>query len=218
VGLTFFGDVTGKTSVLTTVSALQQIYDQNKNLDSVLYQISGGPTWNPSELISAQILVGFQYLQYTLAQVNQPPPFLSQYTRSKDSFQNFFFMGNLNWRPTSLLTITLQPYRTIQQTVVLGNLFFTVTGVNLGASHTLTDDTTLTLNLGLEEDQFESASGSTTGGDRTDHLKNVAVGVKYRAVKWVGLGFQYIFEDRSSTQDQFEYQANTFMVSAQTLF
>ena len=217
VGLTFFGDVTGKTSVLTTVSAFQQIYDQNKNLDNVMYQVSGGPTWRPSELISGQILVGYQYLQYTLAQVNQPPP-LSQFTRSKDSFQNFFFMGILDWAPTSLLTIRMQPYRTIQQTVVFGNLFYTVTGVNLGASHTLTDNTTLTLNLGLEQDQFESASGSTSGGDRTDFLKNVAVGVKYRAVKWVGLGFQYIFEDRSSNQNQFDYHANTFMVSAQTLF
>jgi hypothetical protein len=218
VGLTFFGNVTGKTSVLTTISALQQIYDQNKNVDSVLYQISGGPTWNPSELLSAQLLVGYQYLHFTLAQVNQPPPLLSQYTRSQDSFQNFFFMGALNWRPTSLLTVTLQPYRTIQQTVVFNNLFSTITGVNLGASHLLTDDTTVTLNLGYEEDQFQSASGSTSFTDRTDQLKNVAVGVKYRAVKWVGLGFQYMFEDRSSTQTQFEYQASTFMVSAQTLF
>ena len=218
VGVTFFRNVTGKTSLLANVGVVQSIYDQNKNLDNARYQVSGGATWNPSELLSGKIQVGYQHLNYTHAQVNQPPPVLSQFTRDKDSFQNFFFMGNLNWKPTSLLTISLQPYRTIQQTVVSGNLFYTVTGVNLAASHTLTDSTTLTLNLGLEQDQFQSASGTSSGGDRTDFLKNVAAGVQYRAVKWLGLGFQYIFEDRSSTQDQFNYQANTFMVSAQTLF
>ena len=157
-------------------------------------------------------------MKYTNAQVDQPPPVLSQFVRSKDSFQNFFFSGNLNWAPTSLLTINLQPYRTIQQTLVLNSLFITVTGVNLGASHILTDSTTLNFNLGYEQDQFENSSGSTSGGDRTDYLKNVAVGVRYRAIKWVGLGFQYIFEDRSSNQNQFEYQASTFMLSAQTMY
>lgn len=217
-GMTFSRELTSKTSVFTTVGAFQQIYDQNKNLDNVMYQIAAGPTWNPSELLSGQIQFGYQYLKYTNAQVDQPPPVLSQFVRNKDSFHNFFFSGNLNWAPTSLLTINLQPYRTIQQTVVLNSLFITVTGVNLGASHTLTDSTTLNFNLGFEQDQFENSSGSTSGGDRTDYLKNVAVGVRYRAIKWVGLGFQYIFEDRSSNQNQFEYQASTFMLSAQTMY
>ncbi len=218
VGMTFSGNATGKTSVLANVGVIQSIYDQNKNLDSDMYQINGGATWNPSELISGQILVGYQHLKYTRAQVIQPGPVLSQFTREKDSYGNFFFMGNLNWKPTSLLTISLQPYRTIQQIVVFGSLFYVTTGVNLGASHTLTDSTTLTLNLGVEQDKFTGASSTTTGFDRTDLIKNVAVGVKYRAVKWLGLGFQYIFEDRSSTQDQFKYHANTFMVSAQMVF
>ena len=218
LGMTLSRNVTGKTSAFINVGVSQEIYDQNKNLDSDMYQMSGGATWNVSEVTSGQILIGYQHLKYTRAQVDQPGPVLGLFRRDKDSYDNFFFMGNLKWNPTSLLTINLQPYRTIQQTVVLGSLFFVATGVNLTASHTLTDSTTLTLNLGLEQNKFTSASSTTTGFDRTDLLKNVAVGVKYRAVKWVGLGFQYIFEDRSSTQDQFKYHSNTFMVSAQTMF
>ena len=83
----------------------------------------------------------------------------------------------------------------------------------------LTDSTTLTLNVGLEQDAFTSASGDTSSSkNRTDLLKNVAVGIKYRAVKWLGLGIQYIYEDRGSTLGAFQYQANTVMISAQTLF
>ena len=218
-GLTLSRDASPKTSLLANVGVTQQIYDENKNLDSAIYQISGGAKWNVSELTSGQILIGLQHLQFTNAQRNQPPPVLSQFTRTENSYNNFFAMGNMVWKPTSLLTISLQPYRTVQQTAVSTSLFFVSTGVNLGASHTLTDSTSLTLNGGIEQDKFTSASGATAGTDnRTDLLKNVAVGIKYRAVKWLGLGVQYIYEDRGSTQDAFKYQANTFMISAQTLF
>lgn len=219
-GLTFSRNVTGKTSLLASVGALQSIYDQNKNLDNVIYTFSGGGTWNVSDVTSGDILVGYQNVQFTRAEVNQPPPLLSQFSRDKDSYSNFYFMGRLNWQATPLLRITLQPYRTIQQTVTNGSLFYTVTGVNLTARHALTDSTTLNLNLGYEQDEFQSSSsaGTTSGSNRTDDLKNVAVGVNYQAVEWVGLGAQYIFEDRHSTQTPFTYQANTFMLSAQTLF
>jgi uncharacterized protein (PEP-CTERM system associated) len=126
-------------------------------------------------------------------------------------------MGNLNWKATSLLTISLQPYRTFQQSAVVGSLFFIATGANLTATQALTDRTALTLNLGIEQDKFTSSSG-TVGTDRTDTLKNVALGLNYRAVKWLGVGLQYIFEDRSSTLDRFQYDANTVMVSAQIVF
>jgi hypothetical protein len=213
-GLTFTRNVTGKTALLAYAGAFQSIYDQNKNLDNVIYTISGGGTWNVTDVTSGEIQAGYQLVQFSLAQVNQPPP-LNQFSRDKDNYSNFYFMGRLNWQATPLLKITLQPYRTVQQVVTTNSLFYTVTGVNLTARHELTDNTTLNLNLGLEEDSFQS-SGSG-GSDRIDQLKNVAVGINYRAIKWVGLGIQYIFEDRNSNQSQYTYQANTVMLSAQVL-
>ena len=217
--LSFSRDVTSKTSILASVSAFQSIYDQNKNMDNVMYTFSGGGRWNLSDVTYAEILGGYQYVRYTHAQVDQPPP-LSQFVRDKDTYSNFYFMGKLNWQATPLLGITLQAYRAIQQTVVSGSLFYTATGVNLTARHALTDSTTFNINFGYEHDNFQSSSslGTSSGSDRIDQLKNVAVGVEYRAVEWVGLGAQYIFEDRHSTQTPFTYQANTFMLSAQTLF
>lgn len=213
-GLTFSRNVTGKTSLLAYFGALQSIYDQNKNLDNAIYTFSGGGTWNVTDLTSGEILVGYQNVQFTNAQVNQPPPF-SQFLRDRDSYSNLYFMGRLNWQATPLLRITLQPYRTIQQIVTTRSLFYTATGVNLTGRHELTDSTNINLNLGFEEDNFQS-SGSG-GTNRTDQIKNVALGVNYRAVNWVGLGIQYIYEDRNSDQTQFTYQANTVMLSAQVL-
>jgi Putative beta-barrel porin 2 len=219
-GLTFSRNVTGNTSLLATVAVNQSIYDQNKNLDNVMYLISGGGIWNLSELTSGEIMVGYQHVHFTRAEVNQPGPLLSQFSRDKDVFSNFYFMGRLNWQATPLLQVTLQPYRTIQQIVTNGSLFYTMTGVNLVARHTLTDSTTFDLNFGIEQDEFQSSSSAsaTSGANRTDILKNVAVGVTYRAVERVGLGLQYMFEDRDSDQTPFTYHASTVMLSAQTLF
>jgi hypothetical protein len=219
VVLAFSRNVTGKTALLASVGALQSIYDQNKNLDNVIYTFSGGGKWNVSELTSGEIMAGYQHVQFSRASVNQPPP-LSQFSRDTDSSSSFYFLGRLNWQATPLLRITLQPYRTIQQIVTTGSLFYTVTGVNLTARHELTDSMTLNLNLGFEQNDFQasSSSGAIGGSQRTDDLKNIAIGVDYRAVRWLGLGAQYIFEDRQSTQSQFIYQASTVMLSAQTLF
>ena len=216
-GLTLLRDISSKTALLANFGATQQVYDHNKNLNSVIYQASGGIRWNASAVTYGQVLAGVQHLKFTRAEVNQPAP-LERFMRSEDAYTNFFVMGNAVWTPTSLWTISLQGYRSVQQTAVLTSLFFVATGGNLAISHGLTDSTTVTLNVGLEQDKFTSGTGATTGLNRTDLIKNVALGVKYLAVKWLGLGAQYIYEDRSSDQNTFEYQANTVMVSAQVVY
>ncbi|HMS86386.1 MAG TPA: outer membrane beta-barrel protein, partial [Nitrospira sp.] len=217
--LLFSRNVTDKLSLRAMVGAQQSIYDQNKNLDNVIYTFSGGGTLNISEMTSGEVLVGYQHVQFTRAQVNQPPP-LDRFFRDKNTYSNLYVMGRFNWQATPLLRISLQLYRTIQQTVASGSLFYTATGVNLTARHELTDRTTVNINFGYEHDKFQGVSSSeiTSGPDRSEDLKNVAVGVNYQAVKWVGVGAQYMFEDRHSTQTQFTYQANTFMLFAETLF
>jgi len=42
--------------------------------------------------------------------------------------------------------------------------------------------------------------------------------LNYRAIKWIGVGLQYVFEDRTSNVSQFNYQASTAMVSVQAFF
>lgn len=218
-GLTLLGNVTPNTFALLNGGVAQEIYDQNKNLDSAIYLLSGGARWNVSELTSGEIQVGYQYLKFSKAAVNQSGPVLSQFFRDQDSFSSFFLSGNLNWNPTPLLTVGLQGYRTIQQTAIVGTFFFVATGVNLSLVHQWTDQFALSANFGYERDDFSGTFGVGGGStERSDTLKNVSVGFTYRAVEWVGASFQYSFEDRSSLVDQFAYRANTFTIALEALF
>lgn len=218
-GLTLSGKALPNTSALLDVSVRQEIYDENKNLDNAIYTISTGARWDISGVTTGEFLVGYQFLKFTRTQANQQGPLLSLFRRDQDSAENLFFMGRLFWNPIPRLTVTLQPYRTIQQTVVFGTSFFTATGINLSAVHSLTERMDLTANFGYENDRFSSPAGAVSVTPaRTDHLKNVAVGINYRTAKWVGTSLQYIFEDRDSNLTDFTYQANTVMLSVQTFF
>jgi hypothetical protein len=217
--LTFLGNLGAKTYALANVGAGQEIYDENKNLDSAIYLVSGGLRWELSALTYGEIQAGYQYLKFSNPATRHPGSVLDLFQRDRDAFSSFFLAGNLNWTPTPLLLVSLQGYRTIQQTAVAGTLFFVATGVNLSLIHQVTDQIALTANLGYEVDDF---SGSLAAGGeetkRSDTLKNIAVGVTYRAVEWVGASFQYVLEDRSSAIDLFAYRANTFTVAVEALF
>jgi hypothetical protein len=218
VGLTLSRQVLPRTSLLADFRVQQAIFDQNKNLDSAIYTGSVGAEWTVTGKTKAELLVGYQWLKFTRAQVNQPGPVLSVFRRDRDDFSNLFVAGNLTWKPTTKLTINVQPYRAIQQIVVSGSTFFTATGVNLAASHALTPRVEILSNVGIEHDKFEVPAGLTgTTPARSDTLQNVAFGVSYRAVKWIGVTGQYIFEHRQSEVSRFSYNANTFMLAVQAV-
>jgi hypothetical protein len=208
------GNMSDRTSILMNLGANQELYDITTVLNSTTYRASTGFRWNVTDLTVGELLAGYQYLKFNNADTGQNP----QIQRNADSFGNFFFMGNMSWKPTPFLTVALQGYRSFQQTVVFNTLFFTSTGANLSAVHTLTDSTALTLNFGLENDDFESPGGTAASPNRVDLIKSTAFGVRYRAQKWVGAGLQYVFEDRASNQGRFNYYANSVMLSLQATF
>lgn len=216
--LTLLGNVGAETSALANFGVIQEDYDQNKNLDNAMYMANTGIRWQATALTAGEILVGYQHIKFTHAEVNQTGV-LNLFQRDRDSFDNFFLAGNLAWTPTSTVLVGLQAYRTIQQTPVAGTNFFIATGVNLSVIHQWTDQLAFTVNLGYENDDFSGAAeiaGTTV--KRSDTLKNAAVGWTYRAVKWLGASFQYVIEDRSSDISLFSYSANTFTVSIEALF
>jgi hypothetical protein len=220
LGLTLLGNVFPKTSLVVDFRTIQNVYDQNKNLDSTIYTASVGARWDVTGKTTGEVLVGYQLLRFNNAPVDQPGPVLSLFNREqgKDSAPSLFVSGRVTWRPTSGLELTIQPYRSIQQTVFIGTFFFTATGVNVSAVQRFTNRIDGSVNAGIERDRFDTTgSTGTTGPARSDTLKNVALGINYHAVKWLGISAQYVFEDRASNITSFSYQASTFMLSMQVL-
>ena len=216
--LTFLENIGAETSALVNFGVTQESYDHNTNLDNAIYMANTGIRWQATALTSGEILAGYQHIQFSHAEVDQTGV-LSFFQRDRDSFDNFFLAGNLAWKPTSTILVGLQAYRNIQQTPVAGTNFFIATGANLSFVHQWTDWLAFTVNLGYENDDFSGATEIAGGSvERSDTLKNAAVGWTYRAVKWLGASFQYVFEERSSDIEAFSYHANTFTLTLEALF
>jgi Putative beta-barrel porin 2 len=216
--LTVFRRVLPKTFALVNVGVVKTVYDHNKNVDGTLYTMSGGAKWNLTEKMSGELQVGYQYLRFDHAERRESDPRLSRFNREQDSFSNLYLSGHLNWKPTSRSHIVLQPYRATIQDVVGAAVFFTATGANLSVSHHMLERLQLTSNIGVEHDSFSQATINgvvINDPTRRDIVTTVGAGLNYRTVRWLGLGLQYTFEHRDSTQSMFSYEANTVMVAVQ---
>jgi len=214
--LTFFGLIAPKTFVLLNFGVIRQVYDQNIQLDSMSYRVNTGLRWRATGKTTGEIQVGYQVLNFDRAPVIQPSgSLLSSGGKGRKIFR---VSGNLNWRPTPRSSIGLRPFRRIRQSGVFGTSVFTQTGVNLNARYAIGTRTTLTGNFQYSNDDFANDQGSQTSQNRTDNRLRGGIGFTYRAVRWLGVTAQYQYQQRSSTINNFEFYANTLMVSIQGIF
>ena len=212
--VTFFGAVTPKTFLLLNLGLLDQIYDQNKQLDSLSLIVTTGIRVRATAKTTGEIRFGYQVLNFDRAPLaTSPGPGLSVGGNKQEIFRVF---GRFNWQPWSRLLINVQPFRTIQQAAVFDSSVFTQTGVALGAKQTIGTRTFLNGNFRFSSDDFDSpvtVNGVTES--RQDTRFTLGGGLEYRTIKWLGLRMDYFFQQRSSTVEQFGFFANTIMLSIQ---
>lgn len=56
------------------------------------------------------------------------------------------------------------------------------------------------------------------GQERLDHTNALGVGAMYQVNRWLDLKADYIYEDKNSNRNQFDYNANLFVVGAKVAF
>lgn len=210
--LTFFGSVTPKTFVLLNFGVSEEIYDQNKQLDSFSYRVNTGLQWNVTGKTSGEIQVGYQYLNFDRAPITLPAG--SVLSTGGDKTDSLNVSGNLQWQVTPKLGVSLSPFRRIQQSAVFNSTVSIQTGGAMNASLILGARTNGTLNYSFMDDRFESPI--TVGGssqNRSDQLHTIGLGINYRAFQWIGVNVSYTWEQRDSSVAQFGFSSNTFSLA-----
>jgi len=213
---TIFGSIAPKTFVLLNVGVTRQRYDQNTQLDSVNYRISSGLRWRATGKTSGEIRIGYSFLNFDHAPVTQPDE--SPLSSGGTGRQNLRITGNLSWQATSRSSIRVRPFRRIRQSGVFKTSTFTQTGLNLTARYAIGTRTTLNSNFQYSNNNFANTAGTQTSQTRIDNRLGGGIGVTYRAVRWLGITGRYQYQQRSSTFNNFEFYANTLMVSIQGKF
>jgi len=214
--LTVFGAIGPKTFALLNSGVTRQVYDQNTQLDSLNFRVSSGLRWRATGKTTGEIQVGYEFLNFDRAPMTQSAG--SLLSSGGNSRQNLRITGNVDWNATGRSTIRLRPFRVIRQSGVFNTSTFTQTGVGLTARHAMGIRTTINGNFRFSNDAFKSDEGTQTSRSRTDNRLQGSIGITYRAVRWLGITGEYQYQQRHSTLDQFEFYANTFMISLQGVF
>lgn len=211
--LTLLGSLTPKTFATLNFGVDEDIYDQNKQLDSFTYRVSAGLRWAATEKLSGFLQAGYEVLNFDRAPVEQPDG--SELSSGGNGEEILNISGDVRWRPTSKWDINLRPFRNIEQSAVFNTSVFTRTGVLLRVRHRIGSRTTLTGAFSVSRDKFKDDEDTDQTGNRKDTRILGIMGLEYRAIKWLGLRLDYRYEQRNSNEKRFEFFANTVMVSIQ---
>ncbi|WP_447971918.1 outer membrane beta-barrel protein [Nitrospira sp. M1] len=202
-----------KTAALLSVEVNDYDFNTNNQLDSFSYTISTGVELAPTSRISGEFRVGYQVLNFDRAPRIQPAN--SPLSEGDSGRENIFLRGDLNWNPTSRLHVNVSTFRGILQSGVFRSSAILQTGVSLRATQKIGDRISLRSGMLFVDNTFDNQATALGSSDRQDKQITGRLGLDYRTVKWLGLRFEYIFRKRSSNIRQFDYYANTFMLSLQ---
>jgi hypothetical protein len=203
--LSVFASVTPSTRALLGVRIVNNDYDKNKQQDSFGYGVFTGFRLAPTRQLSGELSIGYQVLNFDRAPIPEDQPVSSGLSRGSKQQTALYMQGNLNWNPTSRLSIAVRPFSSINQSAVQNTSTFRQTGVNLFGRQAFTDRLALRGNFYYANDNFDTS--------RTDNRFRLRIGPEYRTLKWLGFRLDYIFEKRSSNEANFDYYSNTVMLS-----
>jgi hypothetical protein len=203
--LTVFATMTPSTRALLGVRIAKIDFDKNKQLDNFSYGVFTGFRLAPSRLLTGELNIGFQVLNYDRAPKEQSPG--SDLSSGGSNRTSLFMGGNLHWNPTSRFSLHASPFSSISQSGVQNTSTFRTTGVNLSSRQAFTDRLALRGNFSYANDNFDTS--------RTDNRFLLRIGPEYRTLKWLGFRLDYIYSKRSSNENDFEFYSNTVMLSIQ---
>ena len=205
--LTGFLKATHAISALLGAKISNNTFDENTQLDSFSYGVFTGLELATSRRLSGEVGVGYTILNFDRAPAQQPPG--SNLSEGGDGQESLTFRGNLDWRPTSRLSLNLRPFRLIRQAAVFNTNTLIQTGFSLAAKQKILKRLAVGGNFLYSNDNFS--------GSRRDNRFRWRIGLDYRTVKWLGFRVGYIFEKRFSNQNTFDTYSNTITVSIQGL-
>lgn len=210
---TFFVPVSPKIAPLLSFEINDNDFEENNQLDSFSYTISTGVRLAATSRLSGEFRAGYQVLNFDHAPITQPAG--SRFSDGGQGNDIFFMQGNLNWNPTSRFKMNLGAFRGNRQSGVFSSSVITQTGVSLLATQQMGKRAALRGGMRFVNNKFNDQSNSGLRSDRRDNQITSRLGLDYRTVKWLGFRLEYIFQRRFSNVNQFDFYANSIMVSLQ---
>ena len=191
----FFYRIGPKTSLVTEGRIADFQYDQtapgSPTLDSTVYKVFGGVTWEATAKTTGSIRIGYMKKDFDAL------------TRRDDS--SFAWEAGISWEPRTYSTFRLDTARNFEETNGIGDLIRKDT-ISVSWIHTWNDRVRTNAHIDYSNDSY-------TPTTREDDVVYGGVSLDYALRRWLIVTGAYRYEDRDSNTNLYDYQRNIFTVS-----
>lgn len=169
----------------------EDVDDAGIERDGRGYEIRLGASQDINALVSGEAFVGYRLQQF------DEPEFGDE--------SGLSFGADLAWRPTLLTTIAVAGERDLKNT----NQADVASNFRTTGSITLTHELRRYITLGTD---FSYTRDDFLGDDRADDTFEAGFSTTYKMNRWIGLDAGYSYLERTSTDDNQEFQAHRIRI------
>jgi hypothetical protein len=185
LGSTFFYTSNASTDAFFEIKVGVIKYDAINlvSRDSDVYTALVGIKWEATALTSGSFKIGQEQKKFS--------------DSSRENFKGISWEGNVNWKPLTYTTVTLETSRSAKEPDLQGD-YIGESSYGVNWEHEWNEKITSTLNFSYIREDY-------TGFERLDKSNNLYVDVNYEFKRWVDVLLYIAYTDQNSTSDNIVY-------------
>jgi hypothetical protein len=190
----FFYRVMPKTSVLFEVRDTKNDYIlSSSTADNTDRRYYLGATWEAAAATTGTVKIGRMKKDFN--------------DSTRPGFSGGSWEADITWKPLTYSIFDFASTKTVSDATGYGNMIVS-NGSSARWGHKWTSYLGSYLSAGLVKSDYQNT-------DRSDKVKNYAVGVTYDMRRWLQLGASWMRTDRGSTINTFDFKRNVILFSAE---
>ena len=188
LGSTFFYTTNASTDAFVEIKAGPIKYDVSETIsrDSDMFSALVGVKWEATALTSGSFKIGQEQKDFSDA--------------AREDFKGVSWEGNVDWKPLTYTTLTLETSRAAKDPDVQGD-YISESVYAANWQHEWNEKVTSTLNFSYVREEY-------TGAERLDKSNNLYADVSYQFRRWLDVAFYIEYTDQDSTRDDIVYDKN----------
>jgi polysaccharide biosynthesis protein VpsM len=198
LGARFFYRVAPKTQLF--VEGSRTTYDYQNDillLTNTDYRYLLGAKWDVTAATTGTIKLGEQFKQFD--------------SSSRNDFTGFSWEASIRWKPLTYSTVDFLAGRSATDPSG-ANVSYVITQNNsVSWRHDWTNYFHSTAAAGYQRSHY-------AGSDRSDRLNTYSAGVMYDMRRWLGIGLEYNYTRRHSTEDTYDYLRHLTLLKLEASF
>mgnify|MGYP000139954342 CR=1 FL=1 len=188
LGTTFFYTTNASTDAFFEVKAGPIKYDVAESIsrDSDMFSALVGMKWEATKLTSGSFKIGQEQKKFIDA--------------GREDFKGVSWEGNVDWKPLTYTTLTLETSRAAKDPDVQGD-YISESIYAANWQHEWDEKVTSTISFSYVREEY-------TGVVRLDKSNNLYADVSYKFRRWVDVTFYIEYTDQDSTDENIVYDKN----------